>query len=204
LPSAEAELEVIIEPEPVEISSTEFLDVLTTDWYAEAIRFVNKRGFMSGMDNGMFEPHMPTSRAMIASVLHRMSGGGIAGIENTFADVEEGKWYSQAVLWANESGLIMGYSESEYGVDDNVTREQLVTILYRFAKMESQDITNQAPLYSFSDFEQVSDWAKAGVEWAIANGLISGYADNTLSPKENASRAEIAQIIYLYSQKFDL
>ena len=124
---------------------------------------------------------------------------GCAGIPRLdFTDVEPDSWYASAVRWAASEGIVNGYNESTFGPNDSVTREQLATILCRYAKSSGQDVDKYASLSVYADSGKISDWAKSSLRWAIASGIIHGMEDNVLSPDTDATRAQVATMLMRY------
>ena len=135
--------------------------------------------------------------------------GRAAGVEasedahSSFRDVADGQWYAPYVNWAAENGIVNGYDNETFAPDDAITREQMATILYRYAKYRGVDVTavDASRFHTFSDTDQVSDYAKAPMIWATDKGIINGMGDGTLAPQEKSTRAQVSQIIMNYDQK---
>ncbi len=165
-----------------------FNDVIASSPYYDAISYVYKNNLMTGVSQDTFSPFTTTTRAMIVTILHRASASPIAAAGNTFSDVKDNFWYTDAICWANENSIVTGYGNSNFGPDDNITREQLVTILYRYALLKGFDTKASENL---PDSLDVSEYAKEAYLWAISNSLI----DTSLLPKGDATRAEVAYAI---------
>jgi hypothetical protein len=135
------------------------------------------------------------TRAMLVTVLYRLEKAESNGTENTFTDVPDGEWYTDAVIWAKENGIVNGITETEFAPNDNITREQTVTILYRYAKYKGYDVEVSAELSKFSDMDEISCFAFDAFRWAIESGIINGTSVTTLSPKDTATRAQLAAIL---------
>ena len=174
-----------------------FSDVDMDAWYHDAVDFVLKEGMMQGTGNGLFAPDAALSRAMLVQILYNIEGKPAYETELTFSDVAEGAWYYDAVMWAAENGIVEGTGNGLFAPDANVTREQMVTILYRYAKSPE---VKEAEL-SFADAAEVSDWAAAAVAWAAENGVVQGVGDNKFAPKDNTTRAATAQVCMNYFGK---
>ncbi len=174
---------------------TSFADVIKTDWFFDAVTYVRQSGLMSRTSETTFSPHLTANRAMIATVLYRMAGNPHVIGESTFTDVPSGKWYTDAIKWAVQSGIASGYSNKRFGIDDAVTREQLVALLYRYAQLQNVDITVAGDLSAFADKDKVSDWATDAMKWAIGKDIISGKGNGKIDPSGTATRAEIAAIL---------
>ena len=138
------------------------VDVKEDDWFFEAVEFVYAAELMNGIDSYCFAPQDEVSRAMIATVLHRLAGAQKAGGSNPFPDVEAGRWYSDAVIWAAGEKIIEGYGNGSFGTNDPVTREQLVTMLWRY---QGKPAGEEDALAAFTDADQISSWAKDAFVW---------------------------------------
>ncbi len=172
---------------------TVFGDVQNNAWYSEAIAYVYNKGMMNGTEKG-FEPNSATTRAMIVTMLHRLNGTPAAGLAG-FADVAGGQWYSEAVAWAAANGVVNGYSDTKFAPNEEITREQLAAILYRYAQFKGLDVSAKGDLSGFADGAAVSGWAQEAMQWAVGAGLLNGNADGTLAPAAGATRAEVAMIL---------
>lgn len=177
---------------PTEEEKTQTFTDVSAHWAAEAIAFCAEQGIMNGTGEGAFSPDVSASRAMIVKVLHALSGEEKMSAKNSFADVSAGAWYTDAVLWANESGIVTG-SDGRFMPDQNVTREQLAVMLWRYECSLGRG-TERAEL-DFADALDVSAWAKEAVSWASAAGVLRG-SDGCVMPQKSATRAEIAQVFY--------
>ncbi len=171
-----------------------FKDVNKTDWFYESVRFVVENGMMRGTGKETFEPGIPLTRGMLVTVLHRLENEP-SSEKSSYVDVEEGKYYSKAVSWARQNGIIMGISETEFGPERNITREQLVTMLYRYAIYRGYDVAFGEELSRFKDSSLISDYALSSMQWAVGKGLIQGKEGMVLAPSDNATRAETAAIL---------
>lgn len=178
-----------------------FQDVATTDWFYSAVEFVYGRGYYSGMGENRFEPKTAMTRAMLATVLHRVSGGKERGESGQFSDIPATSWYADGVNWASTYGVVKGVGDGIYAPNDPVTREQMVTMLYRYLvdyRKESVKPTDAEP--SFPDWGQVSGWAKEAVAWAVENGIVQGRDTGYFDPKGNANRAEVAAVLQRFAK----
>ena len=184
------------------LSSTGYVnpykDVQSTAWFFNAIKYVTENDLMNGVGDGNFSPNTTMTRAMFATVLYRLDGRPNVFGPNPFTDVTGGQWYTDAVRWANENGLIMGYDSNRFGPNDNITREQSITIIYRYSEARDADISSQADLSSYTDAQKISNWAQNAMEWAVGVGLISGRSPTTLVPQGEMTRAEVAQMLMNY------
>ena len=170
--------------------AVEFSDVDPNAWYAQAVAYCQERGWMGGTSETTFAPEETMTRAMLVTVLYRRAGSPAVTGGAQFADTEEGAWYADAVRWANETGLVTGYGNGLFGVADPVSREQLVTILWRGEGSPS----TQAKA-DFTDRQAVSPWAEAAVDWAVEAQVMSGKTGNRFDPAGNATRAEVATVL---------
>ena len=169
-------------------------DVNINAWYHDALHYCVDRGLMQGIGGGMFAPDMTTSRAMIVTMLYRLEGEPQITGEIDFADVPMDSWYGQAVAWAAANDIVKGYGDKTFGPEDAVTREQVVSILYRYAGYKGYNLDGQGTLNEFRDGDQVSSWATEAMLWALDKGVVSGKGDGILDPTGDATRAEIGQI----------
>ncbi|MDF3003022.1 MAG: hypothetical protein K0Q48_3141, partial [Bacillota bacterium] len=178
----------------IQLAVKTFGDVKAKDWYAESIGRILHAKLMNGTTPDTFGPGALFDRAMMATVLHRMAGSPDAVEGLHFNDVPEGAWYYPAVAWASSDGIINGY-QGNYSPADPITREQVVTILYRYAKSTGMEMKGNGSLSSFTDRDQISEFAIEAMKWAVGNGIISGATDTTLNPKATATRAEVAAMM---------
>ena len=176
-----------------------FPDVDPEAWYAKAVEWAVQNKVMQGTDKG-FEPSTGASRAMVATMLFRLEGDGSSAGVHAFTDVPSGQWYSDAVGWASANGIVKGTTETTFSPDDLITREQMATILCRYAEYKGYDVTAKADLSAFTDAGSIGDWATAAMQWANGVGLIEGTTATTLSPKGTADRAQIATLFMRFSQ----
>ena len=175
-----------------------FTDVKDTDWFASNVQYVYDNGLMNGTTTTTFEPESNLTRAQTAMVLWRIAGSPNSDNvgKTPFTDVPAGSWYTAAVNWCSENKIVNGIGDGLFAPDDQITREQIVTILYRFAKFRGLDVGDTTDLAKkFTDAARVSDYAKEALSWAVAVGIINGMPDNTIAPQNSATRAEVATII---------
>ncbi|MBR3559910.1 MAG: S-layer homology domain-containing protein [Oscillospiraceae bacterium] len=175
-----------------------FDDVNASAWYADSIRWALESGVMNGVSPKYFNPDGDTTRAMVVTMLWRMEGSPVVNYAMDFADVESDTWYTEAVRWANAEGIVEG-DGSNFNPNGAVTREQLATMLYRYAQYKGQGFTGMwaFPL-NYSDAESISDWAYEPMCWMTMNGVINGI-DGNLVPAGNATRAQVATMLMRYS-----
>ena len=185
-----------VEPEPEPEPSTDvtdiFNDVTPGAWYVDVVQYAYDHGLMTGTSATTFEPDTTTSRAMIVSILHRLEGSPSVGTSD-FSDVASGAWYADPVAWAAENGIVAGFENGTFGPNDPITREQMASILYRYAEYKGIDTSARANLSAYSD--QPSAWAQDVMEWANAEGLINGTTATTLDPQGTATRAQVAAML---------
>ena len=160
-------------------------------WAKEAIEFVTAHELFNGVSATAFAPNQDMSRGMLVKVLHNLENNPAAGTAGAFADVSEGQWYSDAVSWAAKEGIVTGYSDGRFGPSDAVSREQLVSMLYRYA---GSPAVKDASL-DFKDADKISDWSAAAMTWAVENGIVHGMGDGMLAPQATATRAQLATIM---------
>ena len=169
-----------------------FPDVPADAWYAGAVAFVSSHGLFEGTDKG-FEPGLTMTRAMLATVLYRLEDAAATGA-NPFADVAEGKWYTDAVTWASSAGIVLG-TGSGFEPNAPVTREQIATMLYRYAKLLGLDTKGRASLDGFTDGGKTASWASEAMQWAVSAGLFQGDDTGALNPNGDATRAQVAALL---------
>lgn len=193
MPNGQVRVEVTFveaTPEPLP-----FTDVNEGDWFHDAVRYVYDNGLMDGVGDGQFAPNATTNRAMVVTILHRLAGEPAVAGDVGFTDVEPGLWYTDAVAWAAQKGIVNGISETEFAPSGDLTREQLATILYRYAESMGYDVSAQADLSGFPDADQIQSYAAQALSWAVAEGLLQGFEDDSLQPGGTATRAQIAAIL---------
>lgn len=179
---------------------TGFDDVASSAWYADAVEYVVSNGVMNGTGDTTFEPDAALSRSMMVQVLYNMENKPAAS-DAAFIDVADNAWYADAVAWAAENKLVNGVEENQFAPDDNITREQMAAILYRYAQYKGQDVSARADMNAYTDFAEISSYAEPMLAWAVSEGLITGSSDTTLSPAGNATRAEVAVVLMRYLQQ---
>ena len=181
-----------------------FTDVSDDAWYSSAVQYVYEHGMMTGTNsNGTeFSPDIPTSRGMIVTILHRLEGTpSVSG--TAFADVPAGQWYTDAVAWASANEIVNGYGNGNFGPNDPISREQMATILYRYAEYKDYDVSDIVSLSDFTDADAVSDWAETAIKWAVGEGLITGITDTTIAPAGTATRAQAATILMRFCTRIE-
>ena len=146
---------------------------------------------MGGYGNGLFGPNNNLTRAQLAQILYNREGKPTVTGSSPFTDVANGAWYSDAITWAAANGIVSGYGGGKFGPNDNITREQLATILWRYSK--SPAATNKE--LHFNDADEISGYALDAIRWAVEHGILNGFGDGRLGPKGLATRAQVAQML---------
>ena len=177
-----------------------FADVKKGDWYYDAVVYASVNGLFSGVSEDAFAPKDQMTRAMLAVVLYRMAGSPVVTGACAFNDVQSGAWYSSAVLWASQNGIVNGLDNGSFGVGQKVTRQQMAAMLLRYAAYKGYDtLAAAADLSAFADANEVASWAEEAFIWANAKGLITGRTETTLAPDGTATRAEVATILQRFT-----
>ena len=179
-------------------ASRRFDDVLRNAWYRDAVDFVVGNDLMNGVSYNLFAPNDTMTRAMVVTVLYRLEGEPHVYGGARFTDAVRGSWYADAVAWASENGIVKGTSDTTFSPKQDVTREQLAAILYRYSEYCGYRMSGGMSIAGFSDAGEVSAYARDAVKWAYGIGLIEGRTATTLAPKGTATRAEVATILMRY------
>ena len=180
-----------------------FTDVVAGTWYYGAAAYAYNNGLFAGMTPTTFAPNATMTRAMLVSVLWRLAGAPAPKAPNTFVDVPDGAWYTDAVTWAAENGVVSGIGGSRFDPSGFVTREQTAEILYNYAHSKGYDVSARADLTAFPDAGSVSGWAEEALSWANAAGLINGTVrdgQTILDPQGSAARQQVATILMNFCQ----
>ena len=187
-------------PDAHDCPSKEFDDLDISLWYHLDTDYVLANELMKGTAEKIFAPDENLTRAMLVTILYRNESEPAVNDSNSFADVEDTAYYANAVSWAQQNGIVKGISETEFAPNENITREQIASIMHRYAKFKGADVSvgENTNILSYSDFEMVSEYAVAPLQWAVGSGLINGRTETTLNPKENATRVEIAAILHRF------
>lgn len=176
--------------------SKQFKDLDVNAWYHPYTDYVISHEMMIGYENGTFGPGRNVTRGMVVTVLYRLAGSPNVDGETSFTDVQKGRWYSDAVAWAQANGVAKGVTETKFAPDQPVTREQTATFLYRFMKdYEKAEMVPGADLSEFRDAALISNFAKDAMAWANAVGLMEGIGEKTLAPRHTATRAQLAKLL---------
>ena len=175
-------------------SAAGYSDVPDSAWYAAAVQRVTEEGVMNGVGEGRFAPGANLSRAMLAQIIYNMEDNPAAGAENIFSDVPSDSWYAPAVAWAAAGEIVTGYADGTFAPLNDITREQLATMLYRYAGSPE----TEGSLSGFADASSAGGYAVQALTWAVENGVMNGVGNDMLSPKGLATRAQAAQMIVRY------
>lgn len=179
-----------------EKSELPFNDVLADDWFYRYVKEAYENGYMRGTTETRFEPETHLTRAMFTTILYRLEGEPEVSGETPLEDIDPEMYYLNAVVWAYQNKIINGVSDKEFAPDAEVTREQMAAIIYRYMSGKGADtsIADESDASGYSDFDKVSPYAVEAFKYATAAGIITGTSSSTLSPLENATRAEAATI----------
>lgn len=180
-------------------SGAQFSDVTSSDWYYGAVDFVSSAGLMAGTEGGTFSPHLATSRVMFVAILHRLAGSPVPQNRGYYGDVNVSDWYCNAVCWAKEAGVATGRGDGIFNPHLEMTREQLVVMLYAYEKLQYGMPALSSYQLEFYDLSELSIWSSAATKWAVSLGLVTGRSDGNFDPQSPASRAEVAQILKNYA-----
>ena len=183
--------------EPAVEPTVDFKDVPANAWYHEAVEYAVLNGLMNGISETEFAPNNTLNRAMVVTVLWRMEGEPAVSYDMSFTDVPTGQWYTEAVRWAASEGIVNGMDAQTYAPLNAVTREQLVTILYRYAQKKGYDVSvgEDTNILSYTDAFDIAEYAIPAMQWACGAGVINGNDDGSLNPKGNTKRSEFAKVI---------
>ena len=190
----------VLPDEPEEEEKTEwvntFADVKESDWFYATVKYVCENSIMNGVEADKFAPSNTLTRAMLVTILYRVEGSPRLNSDSKFSDVSLEDWFGAPVIWASENGIVNGVSETEFAPNNAITREQIATIMYRYAKAKGIDVTEGGmAVREFEDFEKISPWASEAMQWAVNTKLISGKTETTVNPLDNATRAETATVV---------
>jgi len=177
-----------------ESAETVFSDVSSEDWFFDAVKAVKEANLMNGISDSEFAPEEAITRGMFVTTLYRMAGEPETIEKHTFIDIDTGIYYETPVCWASENKIVTGISETDFLPEELITREQIATIIHRYAMYKGIDVEKRSEL-SFSDASEVSVWAIDGVSYCITEGILKGDGEGRLNPDKTATRAELAQIL---------
>lgn len=186
---------------PIAGTGYRFNDVTADKWYYEAVEFMADEGYIKGVTESTFGPGLEMSRAMFVTMLGRLDGAEVSKTETRFADVEADSYYSGYVAWADENGIVKGVGGDLFAPDLAVTREQMATFLYRYAKSEGMDLAvaeSDAVLEGYTDSGEISNFAREAMIWAVDRGIINGVSAETLAPRASTTRAQAVVMLYRF------
>lgn len=180
--------------------SKEFDDLDVNLWYHGDTDYVLSNGLMNGVGDRVFAPNDKLTRAMLVTILYRNEGKPEISTDIPFKDVDGGAYYAGAVKWAHQNGVVKGISETAFAPEDNITREQIAAIMYRYARYKGYDTSagENTNILSYDDFDSISKYAIGAIQYAAGSGLIKGRTESTLNPQDNATRAETAAVLHRF------
>lgn len=192
---------IITEKSTSDSNMTLYSDVQTGDWYYEDVKYASEKGLMNGTGDGLFSPYEETTRGMIVTILWRLDGEQKES-GASFGDVDDDAYYHDAVVWAAGHDIVTGYDVDTFGPDDAATREQMMSIIYRYAEYKGYDISQRASLDDYSDKETISGYAVEAVQWCCFNDIISGTSEDQISPHDFVQRCQVAAILHRFCEKY--
>ena len=195
MPGSKVTVEAVFVPTTVEPSGLPFTDVSTSDWFYSAVKFVYENGLMDGVGNNLFAPNATLNRAMAVTILYRLEGAPAVTTDAGFNDVAAGTWYTDAVNWAAANNIVNGVEGNNFDPTGSLTREQMATVLYRYAQYKGADVSASGDIGGFVDSANVSSWAVDAVKWAVGSGLVNGVEGNALAPQGTSTRAQAATVL---------
>ena len=175
-----------------------YTDVKTGRWSYADIMYVTEKGLMNGKEEGKFSPAETMTRAMVVTVFYRLAGSPDVEYEPTFTDVKANKWFTDAIIWASANGIVNGTGDGKYEPMASVTREQLATIIMRYAQFDYIKTDKTVDITGYADYKRIHDYAREAMSWANAEGLITGKTESTLAPREGATREQFAAILHRF------
>ena len=187
--------------EPTEPTAPEwenpFTDVKKSDWFYTNVEYAVNNKLMNGTTATTFAPNEPLTRGMLVAILYRAEGEPAVNKSIPFSDVDANAYYSNAVVWAQQNGIVNGVTENEFAPENNITREQIAAIMFRFAKYKGYDVSvgESTNILSYTDAESISEYAISAMQYVVGSGLMKGKTETTINPQDNATRAEIAAIL---------
>ena len=190
--------------EEAEEGNNPFTDVSEDDWFYDDVMFVYENGLMEGISSTQFGPYETQTRGRMAEILWRMEGSPAPKAKNSFADVEDGARYADAIAWITENNILSGYGKDSFGPGDPITWEQLAVMFYRYAQYKGYDISIKGSQDELKDMDSTMDDAGKAVLWAVSNGLIREEADVLSALQDPVSRAEIAAMLHRFIDKYKL
>ena len=193
---------------PVEIKDEEtplsdlpifYVDVATGDWFRDAVAYVTALDLMNGVGEQRFDPNSSSTRGMVATILMRLANGETTDLES-FDDVADSSYYAEAAAWAAQNGVFDGYDDGTFRGEDVITREQLATVLYRYAQYKGYTTDGSVSLDAYADGSKVSGYATEAMKWALANGILKGVSETEIDPRGAATRAQLATIMMRFNE----
>lgn len=201
--SKDAKLYVeFMDKDDIRLTELPFRDVSKRDWYYDDVVYVYRKGYMDGMSSTRFGGELNTTRGQIVTILWRLTGEPRATRNNPFNDVSSRQYYYDAISWAYDAGVVDGFDARTFKPDQNVTREQLAAILYRYAKYMNLSTSGSAYLAKYKDADKIANWAYDAMAWANYRGLINGTSATRIDPKGYATRAQIAAILHRFAVEY--
>lgn len=201
--SKDAKLYVeFMDKDDIRLTELPFRDVSKRDWYYDDVVYVYRKGYMDGMSSTRFGGELNTTRGQIVTILWRLTGEPRATKRNPFTDVSSSQYYYDAISWAYDAGVVDGFDAYTFKPDQNVTREQLAAILYRYAKYMNLSTSGSAYLAKYRDADKIANWAYDAMAWANYRGLINGTSATRIDPKGYATRAQIAAILHRFAVEY--
>lgn len=201
--------EIIVTPvvasvNKLEKNNLEFKDVGPKNWFYNSVLYVVNKKYMDGISASEFSPNMPTSRAMISQIIYNLEHRPETSKKHEFIDVAKGMWYEKSLDFTFDKDIIAGFPDKTFRGNNNITREEFVSVLYRYAKYKNYDLSSGMDMSSYKDFENVGDWAKESMKWSVKHNVIKGKTKDILSPKDQLSRAELATILENLDKTYNL
>lgn len=191
-----------MDKDDIRLTELPFRDVSKRDWYYDDVVYVYRKGYMDGMSSTRFGGELNTTRGQIVTILWRLTGEPRATKRNPFTDVSSSQYYYDAISWAYDAGVVDGFDARTFKPDQNVTREQLAAILYRYAKYMNLSTSSSAYLAKYKDADKIANWAYDAMAWANYRGLINGTSATRIDPKGYATRAQIAAILHRFAVEY--
>ena len=180
-----------------------FTDLAANAWYTDAVAYVYRHDLMAGYGENLFGPDDDLSRAQLCQIIYNMEGQPATSGSSVFTDVADGAWYADAVTWAASQGIVGGYGNGLFGPEDNITREQLASILYRYAQSKGYDtsVGENTNILSYTDALEISEYAIPAMQWACGAGIMEGNA-GYLTPQGDATRAQVATMLMRFCEEY--
>ena len=180
-----------------------FTDLAANAWYTDAVAYVYRHDLMAGYGENLFGPDDDLSRVQLCQIIYNMEGQPVTSGSSVFTDVADSAWYADAVTWATSQGIVGGYGNGKFGPEDNITREQLAAILYRYAQAKGYDtsVGEDTNILSYTDALEISEYAIPAMQWACGAGIMEGNA-GYLTPQGNATRAQVATMLMRFCENY--